>query len=63
MAPFIDSGINQFYRAKVISISRNEADVFFVDYGNNAQVPLAELKYIPKVRYVFVLLYTYHFVK
>ena len=49
VAPYEDAGVEQFYRAKIINIDRNDAEVLFIDYGNINLVPLAGLKYLPQV--------------
>ena len=64
VAPFVDNDVNQYYRAKVLSINRNDAEVMFVDYGNEATVPIGELKYLPKVIVTSpcdCLLHSFHF--
>ncbi|XP_063690237.1 uncharacterized protein LOC134822896 isoform X2 [Bolinopsis microptera] len=48
VAPYEDVGVEQFYRAKIINIDRNDAEVLFIDYGNINLVPLAGLKYLPQ---------------
>uniref|UniRef100_A0A4W3IWU1 ATP-dependent RNA helicase TDRD9 n=1 Tax=Callorhinchus milii TaxID=7868 RepID=A0A4W3IWU1_CALMI len=39
LAPFTDCSETHYYRAKVLQVSGDSAEVFFVDYGNTAQVP------------------------
>lgn len=35
-----------WYRAKVVSIEKNNVDVYYVDYGNSEQIPKKKVKYI-----------------
>ena len=49
VAPYVDGGVEQYYRAKILNIDRNEAEVLFVDYGNVNIVQLSGLKYLPQV--------------
>ena len=49
VAPYEDNGSVQYYRARILSIDRNEAEVLFVDYGNANMIRLSELKYLPRV--------------
>ena len=49
VAPYEDAGVEQFYRAKILKIEQNNAQVLFIDYGNVNLVPLSGLKYLPKV--------------
>ncbi|KAL5248921.1 hypothetical protein ACHWQZ_G017946 [Mnemiopsis leidyi] len=50
VAPYVDveGGVEQYYRAKILNIDRNEAEVLFVDYGNVNIVQLSGLKYLPQ---------------
>ena len=49
VAPYVeDSGVTS-YRGRIEKITRNEATILFVDYGNVEQVPLQDLKYLMKV--------------
>ncbi|KAI1237565.1 hypothetical protein IHE44_0013645 [Lamprotornis superbus] len=47
MAPFTYLGKRGYYRAHVLYIHGDRAEVFFVDYGNRSEVPLNKLKEIP----------------
>ena len=49
VAPFDENGEICYYRARVNAIHRTEAEVLFVDYGNSENIPLSNLKYLPKV--------------
>ena len=49
LAPYVDGEVEKYYRAKILNIERNEAEVVFVDYGNINVVPLSGLKYLPQV--------------
>jgi tudor domain-containing protein 1/4/6/7 len=42
VARFTEDGLN--YRAKIISIVEEITIIYFVDYGNQQQTPLSELK-------------------
>ncbi|XP_015487368.1 ATP-dependent RNA helicase TDRD9 isoform X2 [Parus major] len=47
LAPFTYLGKRGYYRAHVLYIHGDLAEVFFVDYGNRSEVPLNKLKEIP----------------
>ncbi|XP_009072311.1 PREDICTED: putative ATP-dependent RNA helicase TDRD9, partial [Acanthisitta chloris] len=47
LAPFTDRGSRGYYRARVMYVCGDSAEVFFVDYGNRSKVPINELKEIP----------------
>lgn len=38
---------DEWYRAKVLSVSNTQASVLFIDYGNTEQVPSTRLSHIP----------------
>ncbi|KAB0398865.1 hypothetical protein E2I00_006060 [Balaenoptera physalus] len=47
LAPFADSDKESYFRAQILYVSGNSAEVFFVDYGNRAHVALDVLMEIP----------------
>uniref|UniRef100_A0A8D0GJ38 ATP-dependent RNA helicase TDRD9 n=1 Tax=Sphenodon punctatus TaxID=8508 RepID=A0A8D0GJ38_SPHPU len=47
LAPFSDLQNNRYYRAQILSVPGDSAEVFFVDYGNRSRVALDELRKIP----------------
>ncbi|NWJ04029.1 TDRD9 helicase, partial [Crypturellus undulatus] len=47
LAPFPCSENKGYYRARILYVSGDFAEVFFVDYGNRSRVPLKKLKAIP----------------
>ncbi|XP_048163767.1 ATP-dependent RNA helicase TDRD9 isoform X1 [Corvus hawaiiensis] len=47
LAPFTYLGKRGYYRAHVLYVHGDLAEVFFVDYGNRSEVPLNKLKEIP----------------
>ncbi|KFO74837.1 Putative ATP-dependent RNA helicase TDRD9, partial [Cuculus canorus] len=47
LAPFTQLGNKQYYRARILRVCRDVAEVFFVDYGNISKVPLKTLKEMP----------------
>ncbi|XFG12231.1 hypothetical protein AB1E19_015855 [Capra hircus] len=47
LAPFADSDKESYFRAQVLYVSGNSAEVFFVDYGNRARVALGVLREMP----------------
>ncbi|NXS35635.1 TDRD9 helicase, partial [Pomatostomus ruficeps] len=47
LAPFTYLGNRGYYRAHVLYVRGDLAEVFFVDYGNRSEVPLNKLKEIP----------------
>ncbi|XP_014646068.1 PREDICTED: putative ATP-dependent RNA helicase TDRD9 isoform X1 [Ceratotherium simum simum] len=47
LAPFADFDRESYFRAQILYVSGNSAEVFFVDYGNRAHVELALLMEIP----------------
>ncbi|NXX90331.1 TDRD9 helicase, partial [Centropus bengalensis] len=47
LAPFTQLGNREYYRARVLHVCEDFAEVFFVDYGNRSEVPLKTLKEIP----------------
>ncbi|XP_006839667.1 PREDICTED: putative ATP-dependent RNA helicase TDRD9 [Chrysochloris asiatica] len=47
LAPFADSDKESYFRAQILYVSGNSAEVFFVDYGNRAHVNLDLLMEIP----------------
>ncbi|XP_067847822.1 ATP-dependent RNA helicase TDRD9 [Heptranchias perlo] len=47
LAPFTDCSETHYYRAKVLQVSGDSAEVFFVDYGNTARVATDLLRNIP----------------
>ena len=49
VAPYIEEGNLQHYRAQVLSVEAPQAQVIFVDYGNIQDIPTNELKYLPAV--------------
>ena len=44
MARFTEDG--RFYRSQILSIRDEMADILFVDYGNQQETPLSQLKRI-----------------
>ncbi|XP_041258500.1 ATP-dependent RNA helicase TDRD9 [Onychostruthus taczanowskii] len=48
LAPFTYLGKRGYYRAHVLYVHGDLAEVFFVDYGNRSEVPLNKLKEIPR---------------
>ncbi|XP_069713135.1 ATP-dependent RNA helicase TDRD9 [Phaenicophaeus curvirostris] len=44
LAPFTQLGHTQYYRARILRVCRDVAEVFYVDYGNRSEVPLKSLK-------------------
>uniref|UniRef100_A0A8B9P8X7 RNA helicase n=1 Tax=Apteryx owenii TaxID=8824 RepID=A0A8B9P8X7_APTOW len=47
LAPFPCLENKGYYRARILYVSGDFAEVFFVDYGNRSRVPLKKLKDIP----------------
>ncbi|KAM6201049.1 ATP-dependent RNA helicase TDRD9 [Rhynchocyon petersi] len=47
LAPFSDFDKENYFRAQILYVSGNSAEVFFVDYGNRAHVNLGQLMEIP----------------
>ncbi|XP_031211814.1 ATP-dependent RNA helicase TDRD9 isoform X8 [Mastomys coucha] len=47
LAPFTDYNKESYFRAQILYVSGNSAEVFFVDYGNRSHVDLDLLKEIP----------------
>ncbi|NXC43189.1 TDRD9 helicase, partial [Penelope pileata] len=47
LAPFTRLENRGYYRARILYVSGDSAEVFFVDYGNRSKVPLKKLKEIP----------------
>uniref|UniRef100_A0A8C6YX85 RNA helicase n=1 Tax=Nothoprocta perdicaria TaxID=30464 RepID=A0A8C6YX85_NOTPE len=47
LAPFPCLDNKGYYRARILYVSGDFAEVFFVDYGNRSRVPLKNLKAIP----------------
>ncbi|KAL8168900.1 UNVERIFIED_CONTAM: ATP-dependent RNA helicase tdrd9, partial [Gekko kuhli] len=47
MAPFTEWGNEKYYRAQILYVSGENAEVFFVDYGNRSKVALDHLREIP----------------
>ncbi|XP_006879224.1 PREDICTED: putative ATP-dependent RNA helicase TDRD9 [Elephantulus edwardii] len=47
LAPFNDLEKQNYYRAQILYVSGDSAEVFFVDYGNRAHVDLDRLMEIP----------------
>ncbi|XP_068255333.1 ATP-dependent RNA helicase TDRD9 isoform X1 [Nyctibius grandis] len=47
LAPFTRLGGEGYYRARILYVCGDFAEVFFVDYGNRSKVPLKKLKEIP----------------
>ncbi|XP_076984509.1 ATP-dependent RNA helicase TDRD9 isoform X3 [Tamandua tetradactyla] len=47
LAPFADFDKESYFRAQILYVSGNSAEVFFVDYGNRAHVDLDLLMEIP----------------
>nr|XP_033808799.1 ATP-dependent RNA helicase TDRD9 isoform X1 [Geotrypetes seraphini] len=47
LAPFTDLENQRYYRAQILYISGDYAEVFFVDYGNRAKVSMSLLRSIP----------------
>nr|XP_020767519.1 putative ATP-dependent RNA helicase TDRD9 isoform X2 [Odocoileus virginianus texanus] len=47
LAPFADNDKESYFRAQILYVSGNSAEVFFVDYGNRARVALGVLMEIP----------------
>ncbi|NXG46955.1 TDRD9 helicase, partial [Psilopogon haemacephalus] len=47
LAPFTDVENTGYYRARILCLCGDFAEVFFVDYGNRSKVPLKNLKEIP----------------
>ncbi|XP_075609122.1 ATP-dependent RNA helicase TDRD9 [Balearica regulorum gibbericeps] len=47
LAPFTQLENRGYYRARILYVCGDFAEVFFVDYGNRSKVPLKKLKEIP----------------
>ncbi|KAF1496730.1 ATP-dependent RNA helicase TDRD9, partial [Pygoscelis antarcticus] len=47
LAPFTHLENRGYYRARILCVCGDFAEVFFVDYGNRSKVPLKKLKQIP----------------
>ncbi|NXP07566.1 TDRD9 helicase, partial [Thinocorus orbignyianus] len=47
LAPFTYLGNRGYYRARILDVCGDFAEVFFVDYGNTSKVPLKNLREIP----------------
>ncbi|XP_009886653.1 PREDICTED: putative ATP-dependent RNA helicase TDRD9, partial [Charadrius vociferus] len=47
LAPFTHLENRGYYRARILNVCGDFAEVFFVDYGNRSKVPLKKLKEIP----------------
>ncbi|XP_045863863.1 ATP-dependent RNA helicase TDRD9 [Meles meles] len=47
LAPFADSDKESYFRAQILYVSGNSAEVFFVDYGNRSHVDLDLLMEMP----------------
>ncbi|KAM9290099.1 ATP-dependent RNA helicase TDRD9 [Cariama cristata] len=47
LAPFTSLENRGYYRARILHVCGDFAEVFFVDYGNRSKVPLKKLKEIP----------------
>ncbi|XP_068016320.1 ATP-dependent RNA helicase TDRD9 [Melanerpes formicivorus] len=47
LAPFTDAENRGYYRARILCVCGDFAEVFYVDYGNRSKVPLKNLKEIP----------------
>ncbi|KAF4018174.1 hypothetical protein G4228_009423 [Cervus hanglu yarkandensis] len=47
LAPFADNDKESYFRAQILYVSGDSAEVFFVDYGNRARVALGVLMEIP----------------
>ncbi|CAH6853188.1 ATP-dependent RNA helicase TDRD9 [Phodopus roborovskii] len=47
LAPFTDYNKESYFRAQILYVSGNSAEVFFVDYGNRSHVDLDLLREIP----------------
>ncbi|XP_059135527.1 ATP-dependent RNA helicase TDRD9 isoform X1 [Peromyscus eremicus] len=47
LAPFTDYNKESYFRAQILFVSGNSAEVFFVDYGNRSHVDLDLLREIP----------------
>ncbi|XP_072720878.1 ATP-dependent RNA helicase TDRD9 isoform X2 [Ciconia boyciana] len=47
LAPFTHLEHGGYYRARILYVCGDFAEVFFVDYGNRSKVPLKKLKEIP----------------
>ncbi|KAM6461278.1 ATP-dependent RNA helicase TDRD9 isoform 1-T1 [Liasis olivaceus] len=47
LAPFTDWENERYYRAQVLYVSGERAEVFYVDYGNRSEVDLGQLREIP----------------
>ncbi|KYO45366.1 putative ATP-dependent RNA helicase TDRD9 [Alligator mississippiensis] len=47
LAPFSELENKRYYRARILYVSGDSAEVFFVDYGNRLRVPLNLLMEIP----------------
>uniref|UniRef100_A0A8D1UBM6 RNA helicase n=1 Tax=Sus scrofa TaxID=9823 RepID=A0A8D1UBM6_PIG len=47
LAPFADAGRESYFRAQILCVCGRCAEVFFVDYGNRALVPLDLLMEMP----------------
>ncbi|XP_072125835.1 ATP-dependent RNA helicase TDRD9 isoform X1 [Mobula birostris] len=47
LAPFTDCSETHYYRAKILQVSGDSAEVFFVDYGNTTRVAIDLLRNIP----------------
>nr|XP_045757785.1 ATP-dependent RNA helicase TDRD9 [Mirounga angustirostris] len=47
LAPFADFDKDRYFRAQILYVSGNSAEVFFVDYGNRSHVDLDLLMEIP----------------
>ncbi|XP_029140467.1 ATP-dependent RNA helicase TDRD9 [Protobothrops mucrosquamatus] len=47
LAPFTEWEKEMYYRVQVLHVSRDRAEVFYVDYGNRSKVALYQLREIP----------------
>ncbi|NXI95215.1 TDRD9 helicase, partial [Psophia crepitans] len=47
LAPFTHLESRGYYRARILCVCGDFAEVFFVDYGNRSKVPLTKLREIP----------------
>ncbi|XP_008823752.1 ATP-dependent RNA helicase TDRD9 isoform X2 [Nannospalax galili] len=47
LAPFTDCNKESYFRAQILYVSGNSAEVFFVDYGNKSHIDLHLLREIP----------------
>ncbi|XP_076014599.1 ATP-dependent RNA helicase TDRD9 [Genypterus blacodes] len=47
LAPYSESSETLYYRAKIMKMSGNKVEVFFLDFGNTESVPCSSLRELP----------------